>query len=435
VAVNAREAAKDLVRADTSPGRGTAAGIPVAVTLLERAGMQPRVIEANLPAGPRSAVVATKGPALMRGGLLLVAHLDTAHPGDASLWPHHDPWRLTSGPDGTLVGLGIADAKGALAAMAQAIAELAVKPFSRPLSLVLTFDALGSQTGLPFILQEWEDTAVPDRAILAAPTGLRLADSHPGWIVLRITLSSPPGREAGVGGHHFRIIGHGRSVPATHPGRGRSALLRVLRYIEQASLRGLRPRTLSIDAGRGPGSVPDRCEAVVVMARKDPPAAAEIEITSVDAGPPGPSVDRNLQVLRRLLDDLPTAPSISAVNTGRLEAHGEVTIAEIGVIPRDATRAATDAACSLAARAAEAFPDVDLELTITVSNEPLDGGGVALSFPTEAPILAARGIRTSLLGPGDQPGCSGRPGESVPADSLTEAVTTYREVISAACLP
>ena len=147
------ETARALIRADTSPGRGTRAAASLLGPLYEAAGLAARPQEdepgeVNLLAGPGGSGSDAADPSRVAaaGGVLLVTHLDTVPAGPAERWTETggDPWTLTA-KDGTLFGLGCADVKLDALCKIEAARRLRGKKLARPFWLLGT---CGEEIGL-----------------------------------------------------------------------------------------------------------------------------------------------------------------------------------------------------------------------------------------------------------------------------------------------
>ncbi len=107
-----------------------------------------------------------------RGGgrsLILNGHIDTKPPGDLDAW-ETPPWEPVV-RDGRLYGLGAADMKGAVAAMAFAAAEVARAELAGDLLLVFSADEEeGSACGARWLADQGMIAA--DAAIIGEPSGL-----------------------------------------------------------------------------------------------------------------------------------------------------------------------------------------------------------------------------------------------------------------------
>jgi acetylornithine deacetylase/succinyl-diaminopimelate desuccinylase-like protein len=160
--------ASDLVAAASSnpPGDERAAAA-VLVTALRELGIDD-VQEIGPSPHRRNVIARVPG----RGGgrsLILNGHIDTKPPGDLDAW-ETPPWEPTV-RDGRLYGLGAADMKGAVAAMAFAAAEVARAELAGDLVLMFTADEEeGSACGARWLAEQGMIAA--DAAIVGEPSGL-----------------------------------------------------------------------------------------------------------------------------------------------------------------------------------------------------------------------------------------------------------------------
>jgi acetylornithine deacetylase/succinyl-diaminopimelate desuccinylase-like protein len=132
--------------------------------------------------------------------LLLGAHMDTMPPGDRAAWSS-DPYVLTR--DGArLVGLGVADMKGSIAALLIAAARIAARPPEQgTLVLALTADEeAGSADGMAWLADEGLLSA--DAAVMLEPSSLgagsfeRLFVAQRGSCVASLVARGRPGHSA-----------------------------------------------------------------------------------------------------------------------------------------------------------------------------------------------------------------------------------------------
>ncbi len=144
-----------------------------------------------------------------RGGgksLMLNAHLDTVPPHAMVI----DPFTAAA-DEGRIFGLGAADTKGGLAAMAMALVGLARAGVSLAGDVVLTavIDEEGRGEGTEAVLGSGLRA---DGAIVAEPTGLKVCPGHKGLEWLEVTV-------------------HGRAVHSGRKEEGESAISRAARLI------------------------------------------------------------------------------------------------------------------------------------------------------------------------------------------------------------
>ena len=202
--------------------------------------------------------------------LLLTSHLDVVSPGREDLW-RGDPFRLRK-EGNRLYGRGTSDAKGSLAAMAVAVAELAQEcPSGRVRFAAVAgeeVDGLGSRR---LVQQRF----LGDGVVVGEPTGLRVMTAHKGR--LRVTLEIP-----------------GRAAHASQPQEGINPIPRaaevisgmepLCRAFSERSHPLLGPESLVftvVRAGEKANMIPDSC-LLQMDARVVPPwtveeAAGEIE--------------------------------------------------------------------------------------------------------------------------------------------------------------
>jgi acetylornithine deacetylase len=172
------------------------------------------------------------GPAV-----LLDAHIDTVKPADG--WTR-DPY-APSLEDGRLYGLGVSDDGGSLVALTHAF--LAARPQHHTLVLSLSAQEENSGAdGFSAALPAMEEKVGPFVCgIVGEPTGLRMAVSEKGLMVLDCTVK-------GVAGHAAR-------------GNGVNAIYEALPVIEWFRESGM--QVTQISAGTQHNVIPDVCRFVV----------------------------------------------------------------------------------------------------------------------------------------------------------------------------
>jgi len=137
------------------------------------------------PLANRRANLIARLPAAGDGHLVLCGHMDVVHPG-ATAW-EHDPFAADV-VDGRLIGRGATDMKGGVAAMAQAMVDLATEGFQPRADLILAItcgeevdmagarllDASGALSGTAHV-------------IIGEPTGLDVFRAEKGVFWPRVT--------------------------------------------------------------------------------------------------------------------------------------------------------------------------------------------------------------------------------------------------------
>jgi acetylornithine deacetylase/succinyl-diaminopimelate desuccinylase len=223
----------------------------------------------ELTAG-RHNLVATLGDG---GGpcLALNSHLDTVPAGPG--W-RDDPFRLRTEGD-RLIGRGACDAKGSVAAMAEAACLLAAcsDRWSGRLVVVFVADEEVGSTGAKRFAAEHPGV---DRIVVGEPTGLRVVSAHKGCLRPRVRV-------------------HGRSAHSGTPQLGENAIIGAHRLIGllEAEDRRLRamvhplvgPASLSVTriaGGLADNVVPDACE-LTIDRRMLPGESAETVLPEMEA--------------------------------------------------------------------------------------------------------------------------------------------------------
>jgi acetylornithine deacetylase len=184
-----------------------------------------------------------------RPRLLLVSHLDTVPAGDGwTVDPHAARW-----DDERLVGLGANDAKGCVAAMAEAALALAAGGAPPLGSVVFAFTAeeeVGGGNGISALrplLGEF------DAAVIGEPTGLDVCVAQRGLVILRCVAR---GRSA----HAAHVEG---GVNAVHAAAADIVRLAGMRFGDHPLLGATSPQVTRIGAGGALNQVPAACEFFV----------------------------------------------------------------------------------------------------------------------------------------------------------------------------
>jgi len=176
--------------------------------------------------------------------LLFVTHLDTVPPCDG--WSG-DPFTARWSGD-RLMGLGSNDAKGCVAAMLLAAADLK----SEGVRAVFAF-VVDEEVGGRGIQQTLPDLGILDAAVVGEPTGLEICAAQRGMLVLRCTA-------------------RGEAAHSAHATLGENAVHKAARDIQRlvdmtfephALLGETRAQVTAIQGGRAKNQVPDSCEFFV----------------------------------------------------------------------------------------------------------------------------------------------------------------------------
>src|SRR5438445_543611 len=310
------ETGRALIRADTSPGRGTRAAASLLSPLYEAAGLATRPQEdepgeVNLLAGPGGSGSDAADPSRVAaaGGVLLVTHLDTVPAGPAERWTETGghAWTLTA-KDGTLFGLGCADVKLDALCKIEAARRLRGKKLARPFWLLGT---CGEEIGLRGARRFAGSTAFqeirPRFVLCGEPSELQLITAHKGYAVVRCTVTDPKARVVSSAGPGVeRLSFAGKAAHSSTPHLGKNAIRRALAWARssctplmrafedkaQEWVRGLGGGELSlrVEVTRNAGgmSLDDRAELVAsigrVLSRSGLDPRPRAKPTSTEAG-------------------------------------------------------------------------------------------------------------------------------------------------------
>ena len=360
---------KRLVEVDsTNPPGGEAGVVGVLAAHFGRHGLSVEIDEAlhgrpNLSVSIGGRRAAGPGTARRPGGgaedgsgagttpddvpvLLLNAHTDTMPAGPG--WSR--PPFAAAEQDGELFGRGSCDAKGGLAAMAEAV--ITIHESAGPLRGRLIFDAvIDEEAGGAGTLRTLAQGRRADWAIVAEPTDLAIARSSNGQLDVSITV-------------------HGKAAHGSTPDQGRSAIADAAAVVAafQAEHERLKvaPHPLLGPASYSVGTILGGVQTSIVAAE----CRLEVDCRIL----PGASIEDAVAAVDGLLD------RVRAQRPG-LDVGREVTLA----IPPVEVAAASPVCISLA------------EVLAGLGASPTVGGMRATS---DAAWLAAAGIETVVFGPG-----------------------------------
>lgn len=145
-------------------------------------------------------LIATIGPAITRGGVVLSGHSDVV-PVDGQIWTS-DPFRVVE-REGRLYGRGTCDMKSFLAIALALVPEFQEVGLEAPIHIVLTYDEETDCSGAVRLMQALPETGLAPRAvIIGEPTEMRIINAHKGQTTLETVIV---GREAHSSAPHLGV--------------------------------------------------------------------------------------------------------------------------------------------------------------------------------------------------------------------------------------
>lgn len=360
---------KQLIRADSTPGKGEAAAAEVIATYFNRHGIDCQVDQWD---GNRANVVAHVKTGRNRPALLFVCHLDVVSPGEET-WTH-PPFNAVE-DKGKIYGRGTTDMKGGTAAAAVAICEL-VRAKTALQGDVIFAATAGEETdsvGVVRFMQDYDRLPPLAGIIVPEPTDFAVVTAHRGLFWLKINT-------------------RGKSVHSSMPERGVNAIgsmKRVLDELEHYRVQA-EPHPLlgncsmsinTISGGEAMNIVPDRC-------------TLGIDIRTL----PGQDHEAIRYDLERMLGRLKTTVP---------HFDGEL------VIDRSVPAIQTDPECNFVKTFCSA---VEVDLTNPIG------------FTTDAPHLLPLKAPIIIYGPG-KPGMCHQVDEYIEIDDLRSGVAMFKSVL------
>jgi len=362
---------RQLIQADSTPGKGEALAAEVIATCFRRHGIDCRVDQWD---GNRANVVAHVQTGRQRPALLFVCHLDVVGPGEED-WIH-PPFGAVE-EEGRIYGRGTADMKGGTAAAVAAICETICSQTLLQGDILFAATA-GEETDSAGVLRFMQDRDwLPPLAgiVVPEPTDFAVVTAHRGLFWLKIAT-------------------RGRAVHSSMPERGVNAIgsmKRVLDELERYRIEA-EPHPLlgncsmsinMISGGEAMNIVPDRC-------------TLGVDVRTL----PGQDHETIRYDFERMLAGLKTSVP---------QFEGEL------LVERSVSAMETDPECEFVQAFCSA---VDVDLTN------------AIGFTTDAPHLLALGAPIVIYGPGKPKMCH-QVDEYIEIADLQKGVAVFRQVIRA----
>lgn len=344
--------------------------------LCEQLGFRVEVVP--LTRAPHKAnLIATLGPADQPGGLVFSGHSDTV-PFDRDDW-QTDPFTLTTGADGALFGLGVADMKGFFPCMLHAVHELGAGALKKPVVLVATADEESTMWGAQQLVSEGR--RLGRHAIIGEPTSLRPVRKHKGVMMERVALEGHAGHSSDPSLGANAIEGMGRVITAL--GALREDFARRYRD-ESFSVPGPTLNLGKVTGGDSPNRICAHCE-----------------------------LHFDVRPLPGMLPDAIRREVAAAVQEA---IKGLGLSAECGAL--------VDGVPPFETQADSPF--------VRACEEQSGHAAIAVMFGTEAPYLSELGMETIVMGPGDI-AVAHQPNETLRVQDLTRATTLYGHLLHRFC--
>jgi acetylornithine deacetylase/succinyl-diaminopimelate desuccinylase-like protein len=479
------DTARALVRADTSPGRGTRAAAELLAPLYEAAGLQVRrqedePREVNVLAGPggSGSPAADASRVATPGGVLLVTHVDTVPGGPVERWTETgaDPWALTA-KEGMLFGLGCADVKLDALCKIEAARRLRERQLSRPFWLLATCgEEIGLRGAKRFASSALFAEIRPRHVLCGEPSELKLITAHKGYAVVRCSVTDAKARVVSTAGPGIeRLSFAGKAAHSSTPNLGMNAIRRALQWARSSGT-----PLLSANGGTGANVVPATC-VLEVPAPRDSGEPAPDEVRFVPAAEPRPNLWRAVMTAGALEDLwLALVGKLTPAADARFDPKGAV--GGVNVLTSEGNAAAGSVYGRAVAHAtldARLLPqhdpddllgrfvdeaqewvrglgDGELSLQVEVTR---NAGGMSLAddaelvtsigrvlsrfgldprprakpTSTEAGVFARAGCEAVVIGPGRSTGNAHEPNERIEIAQLEKAIELYEAIVLELC--
>lgn len=365
-----KELLKELVRADTSEGKGEVKAAEIVAARFRRSGVEARVDSWD---ERRANVIAHVKSDRGKGALLFVCHLDVVGPGQAQwVYPPFEAVEV----DGKIHGRGSVDMKGGIAAAVTAICEV-VDSGAKLHGDVIFAGTAGEETDGSGIRRFVSDAEWMPRllgVVIPEPTGFAVVTAHRGLVWLKVTTK-------------------GKAAHSSTPELGINAISsmkRVLNELENYRINAEPHRLLgkssmsinTISGGKAMNIVPDEC-------------TIGIDIRTV----PGQNTSGIVSDLKATVGNL---------KVGDPKFDADVNVA------RESESLETDAGCEFVRKFLGAVGVKE---------------SIAVGWTTDGPHLVQLGAPIVIFGPGESELCH-KADEYINISDIDKAVNCYKNIIS-----
>ncbi|OFZ78229.1 MAG: hypothetical protein A2583_02600 [Bdellovibrionales bacterium RIFOXYD1_FULL_53_11] len=196
-----------------------------------------------------------------RKGILLVSHLDTCSPGISSNWGGGagDPFLATT-RQGSIYGLGVADAKLDFLCKLHAIEKMRERKLRMPVYLVGTCGKELGMFGSRYLIKSL--VLNPKHIVVGDPTGLKTVYAHRSMCVMRVSVGYQlVTRDAKGFNRRIDLHSYGKGTHSADPSLGINAIEQILKFLSVTVDSGFDVRFTSLAGGDLWNKVPDYAKA------------------------------------------------------------------------------------------------------------------------------------------------------------------------------
>jgi acetylornithine deacetylase/succinyl-diaminopimelate desuccinylase-like protein len=443
------ENCRTLIGYDSSPGQSNLSMLSWLKTQAEKVDLLVEVQSTVFEQVEQGNIIIRPKGKRSESDFLLQTHLDTVNPGPFQAWKKtgYNPFDATI-VDGTIFGLGVADAKLDFLCKLKALSEFSSRSeFKLSPVLVGTF---GEQTGMAGAMRLIRKNLVNPRfALVGEPTNLNLVNATKGFACVEIRLPFSEDEIRYRQEHNLRESTStqtqmflGKATHSGNPDKGESAILKMLEYLENMP-DGV--AIMEIDGGTNYNTVPSH-------------AMIEMDISPIATSVTG-QIKKIYQALKKLemefreVKDVSFDPPHSTLNIGLIRTF-EDHILMMGNcrlppnVSQNTYMAWMDQLKLKCEEIGVTFRVLDYKKPFRTPPESvfLRGGlsllremqlaDKAVSQPTtnESSLFARLGADCLCFGPGQREGNIHTPDEHVKIQDLHKATDFYMRMIERFCL-
>lgn len=433
------EECRKLIAIDSTPARGTKEIMSHAAELCRGLGLEV-TLDSDTLGGVEQANLVARFQEAVDSELILQSHLDTVDPGHFSAWSEtrSNPF-AASIHDGTIYGLGAADAKLDFLCKLEALRELGTRKWQAPPVIVGTF---GSQMGMSGAIKLLRKKRLNGRrALIGEPTNLCLGNAGMGLAIIEISVPFSL-EETRYREHHDEIeSGSTQSrmfvEKSGSSAWGGNAIVKALEYLIQLPA-GI--AIMDLDGGSGAQTKPNS-------------AVLEIDVVGSFRDPIVPKLAQVVKALRHMVDQLEAHADRPSINLGMIRTFGDhirltgscrlppavkeseyeqwiaemrTQCAEVG-----ATFSVNEYKAAFVTAVESKFVHSCVQVAQAMNYPP---NLRSIGSSTEANVLSRFGIECLVFGPGEGLGNAQGPNEKIRIEDLQKATRFYCELIREICL-